>query len=210
MAIVSKTSPKGSLTSEVVIGRAGSKLKSAVEGLRAAVGEINSLSERAEELQAVIGKREEQIANLDTEYSEKKRAADANLEIEVKKAKRVVVDTFMDNQGLIAVDAEEYQSKLSRLAEIEKNFKADLDKEVAKEKAILTARFEADKKLAEATHSANVAAVNAELNQKNAQIEFLNEQVKGWKDALDSERNASVERAKASAIGSVNIGGSGK
>lgn len=202
-----KKSPRGSAQTELVIGRAANKLKVSIDSFKTAVAEINTLAEKADELQSLVAKREEQIAELDTIYAEKKRAAEIKFELDIKAAKVAVLETFMENEGLIAVPKRELSEKSKRLAQLESDFVKEVNAKVAEQKSIIVSQKESEKQLLEAAHATAEATTRAELNQKNNQIDFLTAQVTMWKDALDAERNAGIERAKASSVGSINISG---
>ena len=46
----------------------------------------------------------------------------------------------------------------------------------------------------------------AAITQLTDKVKFLEEQVGYWKEALEEERKAGVERSKASSIGTLNVG----
>lgn len=198
---------KSTQTTEVVLGTAVNNLRKASTELTSAVEVVNKLADTAENLSGQIAEREGKIKELDTEFAERKRQAQVTLELDIKSMEQTAVDSILNRQGKISVLKAEYDGTITAL----NTLKSEMQKEIAKETAIVTNRltkeFETEKKLAQSQFDGQQAQTKAELSQKEQQIAFLSEQVNMWKKALDDERQAGVERAKAGAIGSINLGG---
>ena len=71
---------------------------------------------------------------------------------------------------------------------------------------MLENQYQSAQKLAEAEAKAKEAQNVAQITNLEAQLKFANQQTEQWREALTAERNAGIERAKASAVGSISIG----
>ena len=201
---------KGTVNTEAIIGSATNNLKKVVEEISKATSTIEQLVETSETLSAQIADKEIRIDELGVTYSEKKRQADVSFKLDVEADKEKVVLEILSNTGRIAIKQAEYTELVTKLNSAE----ATLKSEVAKAEAIVASRlkreYDVEKQLAESKHVAATAEMQAELKQKNAEIVNLTTSVAAWQKALDSERQAGIERAKAGAVGTINVSGAGK
>jgi hypothetical protein len=204
------TSKKGSANTEVVIGSAAQLIKKSVDGLRTAVETVNKLGEQAENYQGLIAQKEARVAELDIEYKEKRRAAEVELEVSIKQDETKVVAAILERQGKIAISQEELVDLRNKSSKGEAEVKAEIQKAVGEVTGRLTKQHESELKLKEAEVKATAAESVAKIQNLEMQVSFLKDQVDSWKNALDAERSASVERSKANAVGSINLGNSGK
>ena len=203
-----KSAPKkvGTTGTEVIIGQAAGALKKVVGDITAAAALVSdALVEKAEHLSAQIANREAKIIDLDVEYTEKKRAADVTLDLAIQANADAKATEIITKQGKIAVASTEFEGLKNDL----KSLKDKFDSEVKKAESAAFASKEKENKAAletqKLTFDATKAQMVAELSQKDNQISFLKEQIEFLKENIDSERTASVERAKASAVGTLNV-----
>jgi hypothetical protein len=194
------------VSTELVLGRAAGQLSKAVVDLKAAFDEVNSLELKSEDLALKVANKEEEIANLETQFQEKKRQATLNLELQMKENSDKTIAENLILQGKVAVKREEYNSLLDELTQLKADFAQQIRAEIGKAEGMAKSRFESDLKLKEAEFKAKEAGNTAEIESLKKEVAFLNTQITKWETALVEERKAGVERAKASAIGSVNLG----
>jgi len=198
---------KASSNTEVIIGQAANKLNKGLAELKETAQTLIQLSEKSEELTAKIATSEEKIKDLDIEFAEKKRQKEVELSISMKENAQKQVEAILSAEGKVAVVEKDYENLQNSFLQL----KSDLQKEISKEVAIVTSKLKAEneqlERLTKAEYEAQQAKVQAELSMKDQQIKFLETQVENWKDALDEERKAGVERAKSSAIGTLNLAG---
>ena len=89
---------------------------------------------------------------------------------------------------------------------VKNNAETETKKQVAAATTALKNQYENDIKLLHSENKA-VAAENASKNKfLDSQVTTLQEQVNTLYGQLNSERNAGIERAKASSIGNLNVG----
>lgn len=96
----------------------------------------------------------------------------------------------------------DYTDAITKLATFEDELARRVNAEVGKEKAILTSKFEADKKLTEVTHKAEISGLQKDIGHaletivaKDATIANLQEQLKTAIDAQTALAKAAVEGA---------------
>jgi chromosome segregation ATPase len=207
---VEKPKKKGTPGTEVIIGSAANVLKKAVDNIKSAVSDVDQLVAKAEEQQGIIAQREERIAELDVEFKEKKRQKDVELEDQLRESKRDTVDKILGEQNLVAIDKVEHAKLTGDIQQI----KVEAQNEASRATAIATSNMKKEHENAMALQKAGFerdqAENKAKLDNANSQIEFLREQCKKWEEALNAERQASVERSKANAIGTITVGNTGK
>lgn len=200
----------GNASTEVVVGSAAQRLVKATEEFKAAVAEVDKLSDKAENLTLQVANKQSEIAELEVEFAEKKRQAEVELEVSLKANQERVVTSVLSDQGKVAVKREDYQAITSELASV----KADFDKNVkaaeGRAEGIAKTRFENELKLKDAEFKAANAGNIAEITSLAKEVASLKEQSSKWEQALAEERKAGVQRAQASAIGNVNVTSGGK
>lgn len=205
-----KVTKKGNSQTELIIGSAVNEFKKVIANVENATKKVGELAAEAEKQQGIIAQREDQIKELDVQFAEAKRQKEVQMSVELKENEKKTVDEILARQGLVAISKTEHEKLTTDAAKI----KAEVEAESKKELAIVTnsmkSKHENEMALAKAEFEKTQATTAADLANSAKQIAFLNEQVGMWKGALDAERTASVERAKASAIGTVSINGNGK
>jgi len=206
-----KSAPKkGTAASEVIIGAAAAEIKKSITALGAAMGKVEDLANKAEEAQAIIAQREDKIKELDTEFSEKRRQKTVELEVELKANERKVVDGILDRQGLVAVDKADYSKLEADADKVNRDIKSEVSSAVAAATGAMKKEHDNATALLNSQNETKEAKAKAELETLQSKNEFLVQQVDMWKNALDAERAAGVQRAQAASIGAVNINGAGK
>lgn len=202
---------KSSATSETVLVSAAANFKKSLAELESGIALVKGLDNQVENLQATIASKEDKIAELDVQFSEKKRQAEVDLELSIKQNQQAKVDAILKGQNKVAIDVAELNRVQNAYRALETDFASKLKTETDKGIADVKLTYENKTALAESQFLTKEAQNSAQINQLQTQVSFLNDQVKMWKDALDAERQAGIERAKAGAIQNLNLsGGQGK
>jgi hypothetical protein len=202
-----KAPVKKSIASEVVIGKAAQDLTKAVAEISKALDGVKSLESRTEDLSLQISNKEAEIAQLDLDFKEKQRQMALDLELKMKGDAEATVTEYLRSKGRQAVAVTEYTEMTETIAKSRAEFEKTLASEIAKTAAMERSRYEAEKKLLEANQKAEQAANDAAIKALEQQVKFHETQSNIWKQQLEAERAASVERAKAGSIGNINLGG---
>ena len=209
---VKKTAParKGNSQTEMIIGSAVNDLKKVIAAAEGATKNVAKLAEEAEKQQGIIAQREDQIKELDVQFAEAKRQKEVKMELELKENERKAVDTILAKQDLVAVDKASYAKFQSDISTIKSEAETEAQKSVHAATGSMKKQHENDLALQKAGFEKEQATTSAQLANAQSQIKFLEEQVKLWKESVDAERAAGVERAKASSIGTLQVNGQGK
>lgn len=204
------TAKKASQSTEIVLGQAAQQIAKGVSELKSASETIAQLVQASEDLSLQVANKEEAIAALDVQFAEKARQKEVELELNFKANSERVVNEFLTANGKTSITKSDLANLQKELADTKANADAETKKAVAAATATLKAQYESDIKLMQSENKA-VAAENASkigtLTEKN---QFLEAQVTKLYQQLDAERAASIERAKAGSVGSINVTGAGK
>lgn len=192
--------PKGTKTSEVILGTAVGKLNAGMKALSDMMGGIDKLEERVNENILIISDQEDKIAAKALEL----KNAVAQNKIELQQAyetnKAEFAMQWMKDNGYALISVEELNGLKADLASATSDTEATIKKEVSAAAGAITAKYNSEKREQELQFLAKEAQNVAALSQKDEKIKFLEEQVVSWRNALDKERDASVQRAQAGAI----------
>lgn len=212
MAVTAKTTAtkKTNTTTEVIVGQSAQHLTKAVAELNQAVSLVGGLESKSAELSLQVANKTAEIEGLDAEYTEKLRQKDVEFGLQFKENSTKVVTEFLSANGDVAISRHDLAALKNELETVKSNSQKEADKAVAIVSSKLKSEHESAMKLAEAEHKSS----SIESNSKNSSLAekntFLEAQVAKLYEQLDSERNASIERAKAGAVGAINVNGAGK
>jgi hypothetical protein len=195
-----------SATTEIVYGRGADSFKKAAVNLKEAIAAADSLESRFEDLALKVANKEEELASIDEQIAEKRRKATLDFEMELRESKLSTINDVLAEQGKMSVGKTDYQSLQESYTKLQADFVTQVRAEVGKAEGIAKSRFENELKLKESEFKATAAGNTAEIESLKKEVAFLNTQISKWETALVEERKAGVERAKASSIGSVNLG----
>jgi len=194
---------KTSATSESALVNATGNFKKALGELKSGFELISGLEDKVEELQATIASKEDNIKALDTEFLEKQRQAQVNLELTIKANQDKAVEAILTGQGKVAIEKTNLNSIQKSLTDLQTDFTNKLSEETSKAYAKAASEYKGKSELLEATFSTREAENKAKIFTLEQQNKFLADQVTMWKGALDAEREAGIKRAQAQ--GSVNL-----
>lgn len=212
MAIGKATATKKTnVATEVILGQGAQLINRAVGDLRGAAALIlDNMEAKAEELTLQITNKTAEIEGLEAEYKEKLRQKNVDLDIQFKQDSNKVVTDFLTSNGQVAISKAELQALKAELETTKANAAKEADKAVAIVSSKLKSDHEAATKLAEAEHRASNIENTSKIATLEGQKTFLESQVTKLYEQLDAERDASIERAKAGAVGAINVNGATK
>lgn len=169
-------------------------LKSSTTGLEEMKNELISID------YDLTAKRAE-LEKLNIELDERERSR--LVEIDIKAKERIVqhIDNFLAETNRISVTKDRYDYLFNLGADFDKKLNEKLNAETSK----IRAEFNNTLNLKESDFKFREAENAATINSLTSQLASARNEAKVWQDQLTSEREASIERAKASSIGSVNI-----
>jgi hypothetical protein len=197
---------KGSQKTEIIIGAGASKLTSAVTALLGVVSKIEELPATAQQMTLEVVNLEDKIVSLKTQFENEQAQQKIDLKLAYDTDRQTYVDKFLNEKGLTTIESTELNNLKQKAYRTEDDLQQTIRTEKAKAEAIAKADAQNQIKIAGLEFDKREADNTAKINQLQAQNQFLQEQVAMWKSALDSERQAGIERAKASAIGTLNVG----
>lgn len=200
---------KGTLKSEAIIGQGVKSTESAVKSLETAILKFAELPRQVENYSLQIAEKEDQLAQLNVELAERKRQNKLALEMDIKENQAGFIKTYLDSNGLIAITKEEHAILLADIQALKQGQKAEIEKAVAIATNSLKSQYTAETKVKEAEFAKQQAEDKSQVSQMVKEIAFLNTQVSHWQKQLEEERKASVDRAKASAVGAIHVGQQG-
>jgi hypothetical protein len=201
-----KQKPKGTPVTEKIIGAASNKMVSATKNLKDAAETALKLVETMDENTLKIVDQEEKLNNLQQDFTNKRTQQKIELELAVKADRKAVVDAYVQENSLVYVAKTDYEKLQVELQSLKTEFETKLKAEMGKAQGIADSKAESAKKLAEAEYTAKEAQNLAKIQNLEAQLLFATQQSKQWETQLNEERKASVERAKASSISTLNVG----
>jgi len=199
---------KGNKTTEAIIGSAALKLGSAVKSLTDAFKAAEGLEQLVEEGTLKVTNLESNIAELQNKLKQDKANASFELELAYKTDEKAFADKYLVDNGLKAVAESEWNNLNSQLKNVQETFDKRVSEETHKAIGAITKDHKNEMTIKEMEYRNKEAENLAAINQLKDKVAFLEDQVESWKAALDAERQAGVERAKASAIGTLNVGAS--
>lgn len=194
---------KTSATSEAALVNATGNFKKALGELKSGFELVAGLEDKVEELQATIAAKEDKITALDTEFQEKQRQAQVNLELTIKAEKDKAVESILVAQGKVAIEKSNLNAIQKSLTDLQNSFDTKLSEETSKAYSKAAGEYKSKSELLEASFSTKEAENKAKIFTLEQQNKFLADQVTMWKGALDAEREAGIKRAQAQ--GSVNL-----
>ena len=209
MAVV-RGAKKSNATTEVVIGQAAQQINKAVAELKNAFTQVEGLESKLETLSLQVTGKEERIAELDAHFAEQLRQKEVELELQFKQNQELVVNKHLLDSGKTAILKTEYNQLIKELEVAKKDNQEVVSEAVSAERVKLVNEHSAAIKLIEAEHKSTTIENTAKISSLEEKNTFLQGQVYKLYEQLDSERSASIERAKAGSVGTINVNGASK
>lgn len=211
MATGKATAKKTNAATEVVLGQGAQLISKAVTDLKAAATlVIDNMEAKSEELTLQITNKTAQIEDLDSQYAEKYRQKEVEFGLQIKENAEKVVTDHLNANGKVAIAKSDLAALNTELETVKANAKKEADTAVAVVSSKLKSDHEAAIKLLEAEHKAQGIENSSKITTLTEKNTFLEGQVEKLYKQLDAEREASIERAKAGAVGAINVNGATK
>lgn len=150
---------------------------------------------------------EDKIGGLEQDLKNKVAQNKIELENAYKADQANFANKYLTENSLVAVAKDKLNELEESLEEATTKMADNVRKAVEAATSSMKKDHENANELAKMTFERTQAENTAKLTQMEAQVKFLSEQVGYWKQALEEERKAGVERAKAASIGTLNVGG---
>ena len=197
---------KKSVTTELVMGKAAVSLQKAVSDAMKVAETLTELSGASEDLALTISNQENRVEELNTIFAEKERQLQLDLDLKMRANAEEVVAKHLAAKGHRAVPNDEFIQRERTISEAATVLENTVRTEVGKAEGMAKSKFEGERRLMESEYKAKEAGNVAEIDNLKKENVFLTGQVQSWKNQLDEERKASIERAKAGSIGTLNVG----
>jgi hypothetical protein len=206
MAVSKTTTRKTSTTTELVLGQAAQNITKAIAELKVATDSVSKLSVLGESLTLLVANKEASIEALDVEYGEKARRLGVELDLSFKANTEYVVNEFLRTTGNVSISVNELSNLKKELSDVKANAESVTKTQVAQVANTLKAQYENEIRFLQSENKAVAAENSAKIETLEDKNKFLEQQVSKLYVQLDAERAASIERAKAGSVGSINVG----
>jgi hypothetical protein len=201
-----KRKPVGSAKTELIIGSAVAGLNNALKAFTSATSTIDKFQEQVDQLTLIHTELETKIENLEQEKKNKIAQNNLDLKIAYDTDRAKFAADYATSMRSTIVETSVFEQMKSKIIKLESEFKAEVDNAIKGIQAAAEAKALADMNLYKAERSAEEAETKAELKSLQARLDAATKEIESWKKALEDERSASVERAKAGAINTLNVG----
>lgn len=197
----------GNNKTEQIIGTAAVKLKSAVENLASAVAQAVVLEQTLTEGTLKAADLEQKIINLQTEYEQRNAEMKFEQELRFKTNEASFANQYLNANGMMAVKVDHYNKLNDDYKTLQTEFSTRISAEVEKARAAAETEYRGKEALLNAQYEAKEAGNIAQIHNLNSQLESAHKTSEVWRTQLESEREASVKRAQAGAVGAINVTG---
>jgi hypothetical protein len=191
---------------DAVISSAAAALVKATANIQEAFKSVDGLTETAETLTRDIAGKKAEIESLTEVYQTKYRQSEVDFNLKLAEKKDVTVNEYLKSVGKEAVESAAYKALQTDLAKAISERDTEVKRAVAIENSRLTRDFNSEKALLESQFQTSTVKQVAQIESLQKENASLTAQVAQLFQQIDAERAAGIERAKASAIGSVNVG----
>lgn len=191
---------------ELVLGQAAKHLFAGLKQLEEVTKKCQELPNTVETYELKIANSEAKLAELTNKFELEKQNITAELEILRKTKIEEMLTNHCSQMKKVLVPVEYYTKLTTELDELKKDFAAKVSSEVNAKINYVQKDFETKSKLVDAEYKTKEAQNLALIDQLKNQLSSASAQAAEWREALNSERAASIERSKHSAIGAVNVG----
>ncbi len=202
------TSPakKGTAQTEAIIGSAAAKLSAGVASLQQAASVIGELAANSQNLSIEVAAKEDKIRELDVEFGEKKRSKEVELKLQVQADVAAVVQKYATDNGYELLASTELARRQETYDKLNDNYQTDLQKGIGAATSAMKTAHAGEIALKEAEFRAKEAQNTATIQSVSQQLQAARDENERLYKQIEAEREASVKRAQASAVGAVNIG----
>lgn len=180
-----------------VVTQATSKLTKITDDAKKVFESIEGLSNLAEQMASDIELKQSELDKLSEEIELSTRKAKAELDVSVQENERNVLASLMNKFSLANIEIAELVKLKDRLEVAETDNEEAIEKAVKSAEAILHTKYNGELRTKEAEHKVATAELEANLNAKDQQIEYLKATINDLKETVSAEREARVKVAEA-------------
>lgn len=174
-----------------------SKLSKATLALGKIAEELVDASTNYEDLVIKTELKEQELEKMESEFKEKRRAAEVDLELSVKESAFAIINKVLTDQHKVAVDGEEYTKLRDENSTLKSEFDTKLRAEIGKAIGMETSKTNHLIKEKELEYKAKEAQNIATIQSQGERLDMLSDQVNKYEKQLEDERRARVDEAKA-------------
>ena len=197
---------RGNKTTEIIIGAGAAKIEAAVKSLLQVAPEVEKLQETINKSTLEVVNLEDKIGGLEQDLKNKVAQNKIDLQQAYDADQKAFADKYLAANNMEAVSSDKLETLESALEEATTKVSQTVTAAVNAATSSMKKDHDNADALAKMTFEKKEAENTAKITQLESQVKFLNEQVGYWKQALEDERKAGVERAKAASIGTLNVG----
>jgi hypothetical protein len=191
---------------DAVISSAAAALVKATANIQEAFKSLDGLNETAETLTREIATKKAEIESLTEAYQTKARQAEVDFNLRLQEKKSETINTYLKSIGQEAVESAAYKALQNELAAVKQERDAEIKKAVSIEQNRLLREYTAEKSLLISQNETATAKQLAQIESLTERNGALNNEIAKLFREIEAQRALTAEVAKASAIGSVNVG----
>lgn len=192
---VTKKAP-GTSTTEKIIGSSAASLNRGLESLRKLSSDLENFDKHIEEKTLKTADLEEKIERLTSEFTEKRRTAEVNFQNDLKEHQFNVIQDVLQSQNKTAISNEE----LEGYHRLKNEFDKRLSEAVGAKVQALNIAHESQIALLKANNERDNAQRDAKVTVLEDKISMLQKQIESYETMISENRQAEIERAKATNI----------
>lgn len=157
-----------------------------------------------EDLDTQIDIKKEEKVLLDKEFDTKKKDLQIECDQVFKEYQYEAALKVLDNRDEEPIGKEELQDLKDELAELKEEMRERIESEIEKEREASRVALKAALTNAELKHKAEFAATVALADQKEKEVQILNETIKTLKHEVEEQRSLTRSVAESSRQGAIN------
>lgn len=196
---------KGTAKTEAIIGTSVVKLDQAIASIDSATKLLGELFQEVDNSVSKVADKEDQLAQLIVDYAEKKRRLDIQLQLDHQEDETKLATAWLKARNLMAIEPTKYDEMLATMGDAEKDQADAVSKAVAIATNSLKSHEESVRRILTAEFNTKEAENRFKITALEQQLVAAKEESVRWQKALDDDRKAGIERAKASSVGAINI-----
>ncbi len=189
-----------------ILSKSANDIIKALNSLKQVSSNIEEMSNEVTNLDYQISEREAKLKEMEVRTKEMERQLMVELDLKVKEGMIQHLNSFLTATGSVAIDKQEYND----LLDLKRDYQVNLNEEKKRITEELHSKYIAEQNLKIAQINAERAEDKAKLSTLETRLVDATKAAETWREQLEAERAASVERQKASSIGTINVSGAGK
>lgn len=200
-----KTS-KANESEKLQLARAINNITKSREAFNSAVESFNALEqEHLKDLDLRIEEKHQELKDAEEDLSQKRKRGEIDCENDLAEHRRTAAVKFLEATNEVPIDSDELAQLKSDLASAQMDLTTADEKARAEEKARGQAQMNSALKQQELTNKAEVATLQAQLDQKEREIEVLHETIRNLRQEVSEQRQLTKDVAASAASNSAPV-----